>query len=428
MTTLVIGAGIAGLAAAQDLTAAGHKVRILEARDRVGGRIHTDRDFAGVPVELGAEFVHTSVVPTWEILNQHQIKTHYINQQSDLWIRLPDGRLRTVGEEVCFSGVRALGWPEAQGEESVAAYLQRLGLDAHRAPYKMQEYVSDYGDPEQLSARAALEFMLDPTSEEGDYRPLPGYDRVVQALAEGLDVELGAVVDTIAWGGPGVTVILKDGRAYSADQAVITLPVGVLKAGKVRFLPELPEWKLSALRRLGVATVLKLVYRFEQPVLPEGVNGLYVCGGLPDEWWSSSKGQDYGGEVMTAFAAGAKARRLLELGQEGALEAGLATLRQALGRPDLTPGARTWSQWQDDPYALGAYSMAVTGATDARAILARPLEQKLFWAGEGTASNAWAGTVHGALQSGRRAAQEVLALRNPTLALPEFAQPVAKAL
>lgn len=427
MMTLVIGAGIAGLAAAQDLTAAGHKVRILEARNRVGGRIHTDRNLAEVPVELGAEFIHTSVVPTWEILNQAKIKTHYINQQSDLWIRLPDGTIRTVGEEVSFSGV-PLGWPEAQGEESVAAYLKRLGLEVHQAPYKLQEYISDYGDPDNLSVRAALEFMLDPTSEEGDYRPLPGYDRVVQALAEGLDIELGAVVDTIAWGGPGVTVILADGRAYGADQVVITLPLGVLKAGRVRFVPELPQWKLSAIRRLGVATVLKLIYRFDGPILPKGINGLYVCGGLPDEWWSSSKGQRYGGEVMTAFAAGEKARQLLELGQERALAVGLATLREALGRPDLTPSAQAWSHWQDDPYALGAYSMAVVGATDARATLARPIEHKLFWAGEGTASNAWAGTVHGALQSGKRAAAEVLSTRKQTLALSDLSQPAAQAL
>lgn len=427
MTTLVIGAGIAGLAAAQDLTAAGHKVRILEATDRVGGRIRTDRDFAGVPVELGAEFVHTSVVPTWEILNQAKIKTHYINQQSDLWICLPDGSVRTVGEEIGFSGV-PLGWPQPQGEESVAAYLKRLGLEVHQVPYKLQEYISDYGDPESLSARAALEFMLDPTSEEGDYRPLSGYDRVVQALAKGLDIELRAVVDTIAWGGPGVTVILADGRAYSADQVVITLPVGVLKAGRVRFVPELPQWKLSAIQRLGVATVLKLIYRFDEPVLPEGINGLYVCGGLPDEWWSSSKGQRYAGEIMTAFAAGAKARRLLELGQEQALAQGLMTLRQALGRPELSPSAQIWSHWQDDPYTLGAYSMAVVGATDARAILARPIEHKLFWAGEGTASNAWAGTVHGALQSGKRAAAEVLSARKQTLALPKLSRSVARAL
>lgn len=171
---------MAGLAAAQDLKKANHQVTVLEARDRVGGRIHTNRSFAAVPIELGAEFIHSSQVPTWTLAQDFQLKTHPINQQEDTLVRLPDGRLRSVAEvgcqHRCFSDIRSVSWPEALGEESLAEYLERNGLSGHRIPYKLQEYISDFDQPEVLSAKAALEFLRDKSAEEGDYRILDGYD------------------------------------------------------------------------------------------------------------------------------------------------------------------------------------------------------------------------------------------------------------
>ncbi|PZA06245.1 MULTISPECIES: FAD-dependent oxidoreductase [unclassified Meiothermus] len=180
MKTLVLGAGVAGLAAAQELRRANHQVTVLEARDRVGGRIHTNRSFAAVPIELGAEFIHSSQVPTWALAQTFQLRTYPINQQDDTLVRLPDGRLRSVAEvgyqQRCFADIRALAWPEARGEESLAEYLRRNGLHGDRIPYKLQEYISDFDRPEALSAKAALEFLRDKSAEEGDYRILDGYD------------------------------------------------------------------------------------------------------------------------------------------------------------------------------------------------------------------------------------------------------------
>lgn len=171
---------MAGLAAAQDLKRAKQQVTLLEARDRVGGRIHTSRSFAAVPIELGAEFIHSSQVPTWALARQFQLKTHPINQQDDTLVRLPDGRLRSVAEvgcqQKCFSDIRAVAWPEAIGEESLARYLERNGFSGTRIPYKLQEYISDFDHPEALSAKAALDFLRDKSAEEGDYRILDGYD------------------------------------------------------------------------------------------------------------------------------------------------------------------------------------------------------------------------------------------------------------
>lgn len=180
MKTLVIGAGVAGLAAAQDLSKANHQVVVLEARNRVGGRIQTDRSFAATPIELGAEFIHSSQVPTWPLVHQFSLKTQAITQQDDTLVRLPCGSIRTiadVGAEVRgFSDIRAIEWPEVDGEESLWGYLERNSMQGTRIPYKLQEYISDFDNPRNLSAKAALDFLYDKSAEEGDFRILDGYD------------------------------------------------------------------------------------------------------------------------------------------------------------------------------------------------------------------------------------------------------------
>jgi monoamine oxidase len=211
----------------------------------------------------------------------------------------------------------------------------------------------------------------------------------------------------VEWGEFGVKATTTDGRVYLADQIVITLPLGVLKAQKVEFIPPLPEDKLEAIRQLGVADAVKLFFQFDEPILPEGIVELYIPGFNPDEWWSSTRGHNTKTEILTSLATGEKARELLALPQEQALEQALQTLHFALGRP-LTPTKSKLAHWNADPYTLGAYSKASVGASTARSILAQPVQNRLFFAGEHTASNAWAATVHGAYASGKRAAQEII--------------------
>lgn len=222
----------------------------------------------------------------------------------------------------------------------------------------------------------------------------------------------------LEWGPFGVKASTTDGQVYRADQAVITLPLGVLKAGQVRFIPELPEEKQKAIAQLGIADAVKLYFHFEERIFSEGIVELYVPGANPDEWWSSTAGHGVGVEILTALATGDKARELLALPEEAALKNALQTLRQALGRPDLTPSKARLAHWRDEPHILGAYSQASVGASSARSVLAQPLGHRLFFAGEHTASNAWAATVHGAYASGRRAAQEILALKPQTRPQP----------
>lgn len=231
------------------------------------------------------------------------------------------------------------------------------------------------------------------------------------------------MVETLEWGPSGVKATTTDGRVFQADQAVVTLPLGVLKAGRVRFVPELPEEKRRAIEQLGITDAVKLFFHFEEPIFPKGIVELYVPGANPDEWWSSTAGHGVGVEILTALATGDKARELLALPEAEALQSALDTLRLALGRPHLTPSKARLAHWRDDPFTLGAYSKASVGASRARSVLAQPVGHRLFFAGEHTASNAWAATVHGAYASGRRAAQEILALKPP----PRAIQPLRRA-
>jgi monoamine oxidase len=153
-----------------------------------------------------------------------------------------------------------------------------------------------------------------------------------------------------------------------------------------------------------------MIYCFGEAIVPDDVMAIYSAQN-PPMWWSPSKGRDVGFQVWTAFATGNWARELLALGEDGALQMGLTTLRAELSQPNLNPSAMKLVNWRDDPFAGGGYSAALPGGSHARGELAKPLADRLFFAGEATAANLHSATVHGAFMSGQRAAREVLALR-----------------
>jgi len=200
-----------------------------------------------------------------------------------------------------------------------------------------------------------------------------------------------------------------DSQWFSADYAVITLPVGVLQRGTVRFWPELPPSKKEALTKLTMAPALKLMFRFEESPVPAGIGAFYSAKN-PPMWWSPTVGHGVEGVHMwTALATGPWARELLTQGESGALQMALENFRAEVGKPDLTPTKTRLVNWGDDPFTLGGYSAVKVGGEGAREALAERCG-RLLWAGEATASGEHSATVHGAYMSGTRAAAELLAL------------------
>lgn len=425
MRVIVIGAGVAGLSAAYHLKQAGIAAAVLEARDRIGGRVWTDREFADIPVEFGAELIHgrSPAVNTWEWVEKLGLKTWHWNKLDDSMIRTEHGEWLTMGEARAASAeldvTRSWDLGDASAprdDEDLGAYLRRIGFSEAQLRYVQRSFANAEGERmECLNAAAHLQLPLNASGEvsevdsEGDtdysdYRILDGYDSYVEQLADGLNITLNCAVHEIDWT-EGVCVSLGGGETFQGDAAVLTLPLGVLQADRVRFLPPLPRHKREALAGLKMGPVMKLIYLFDEPLLEPAIGAIYARGN-PPMWWSPSLGRDGGATVWTGFVTGDYAREMLALGEQGALQKGLETLRQEIGKPNLQYAKARWINWPQDPYALGGYSVCLPGHYDAREKLAAATPP-LYWAGEATAPHHLTAMVHGAYFSGQRAAREI---------------------
>ena len=426
MKALVIGAGIAGLSATYHLKRAGIEATVLEARDRIGGRVWTDRDFADIPIEFGAELIHgrSAEVNTWEWVEKLGLRTWHWNKLDDSMIRteegdwLPMAEARAASAELDVTRSWDLGdVPKAGNDEDLGSYLRRIGFSEKQLRYLQRSFANAEGESmERLNAAAHLQPPPDASGgprgvdsdgedESSDYRILDGYDSYYQGLADGLDIRLNCVVRSIDWT-EGVQVCVEGGESYSADAAVITLPLGVLQSGRVGFSPALPPMKREALNGLKMGPVMKLVYLFDEPILESSIGAIYARGN-PPMWWSPSLGREEGATVWTGFFSGDYAREMLALGEERAIQAGLATLREEIGDPTLQCLKARWLNWPEDPYALGGYSVCRPGHYEARDKLAMATPP-LYWAGEASAPHHLTAMVHGAYFTGQRAAIEIV--------------------
>ncbi|HRN19268.1 MAG: NAD(P)/FAD-dependent oxidoreductase [Trueperaceae bacterium] len=414
---LVVGAGMAGLGAARALLDARGEleVMVLEARERLGGRAHTDHRFAGFPVELGAEFIHGERSIVWKHVERLGLETVRWTKEEDSWVRLADGRrlnmLEARAADPALEVARSWHLPPSRPRrhESFGGYLRRLGFDHVRLDYVRRMYANAAGESLRfLDATSALEGLhRDLADGEQDHRILEGYGAVVEALGVGPEIFTGTIVTRIEWNQGGVVVHDHEGHVYRAHTALITLPLGVLQAGGVEFDPPLPESKERALAGLGMGPVAKLLYRFADTITPDEITAVYAAGN-PPMWWSPSAGHPTTEAVVwTALVTGDGAVELVRLGEADALERGLEALRRELGRPGLRPQASVVVDWTTDPFARGGYSHVRPGHHGARELLAEPTPP-LYWAGEATAPEARAATVQGAILSGERAAAEIL--------------------
>ena len=425
MSVLVVGAGVAGLAASRALREAGEQVTVLEAKNRIGGRTYTDRSFSDIPVEFGAEFIHGDRAATWELIRELGLPTLHWTKTNDSMVRLEGGEWLTMAQARAshpdFDVTRTWALPDVDPLpfEDWGSYLRRLGFTHEQLSYVRRSYANACGESMRfLSARARLEQLRDKGAESGlgDYRLMSGYDSLTAQLADKLDVHLGDPVVKITWQPGQVKAETLDGNSYSANAAVITAPVGVLQAEVIQFEPDLPSVKRAALAGLRMGPVIKLVYKFDEPIVGGDIAAIYSRLN-PPMWWSPSFGHITDETVWTAFVSGDWAMELLNLGEAAALNTALDALRTELNRPDLRASAMRLVNWPDDPYARGGYSYVLPGHDGARQRLADPTPP-LYWAGEATEPEHRAATVHGALLSGRRAATELLSYKKDEIAPP----------
>lgn len=409
-SVLVVGAGMAGLSAARSLADAGWPVRIVEARDRVGGRIRTDRDW-GAPLEMGASWIHgTADNPLMELAQRAQaelVPTDYYG-----WAKLAvDPKLAPLDYDPTpwrafveraryrvYGGSLGAAVNAAADEEGLST-AERAEL----AFYLTTEIADEFAaDADQLSAI---------TFDEGDYSGgdqdavVNGYDALPKLLADGLRIELNTPVTAIAQRDDAVVVRAGD-RSFQAPAAIVTVPLGVLKAGAIAFDPPLPARHSRAIAALGFGALSKSFFRFDRRGWTvDNAFYLYLAADGADwaQWFTMPAAA---GPIVLAFNAGDRARAVEASSPRDLTASALPIARRLFG--DASPVDVKTSNWTADPYARGAYSFHAPGSgLDDRRRLQQPIGDRLYLAGEAVGVNNPA-TVHGAFASGRHAAEELM--------------------
>lgn len=414
---IVVGAGVAGLAAARALTRAGARVIVLEARQRVGGRVWTVRDLARIPLEAGAEFIHGVDAATWPEVRAAGLRARRVPQIPASWFNLA-GHTRWLPLHLAHPGVWrgfdirwTLGRP--QGEDRTgAALVARKGYRGRARELAELTLTAHLpGSTEEVGIRGLVADGVLHLEGGRNYRVVDGYDGLASHLAAGLDVRLGRQVTRVAWGGETVGVRTSGGETFTGAACVTTLPHGVLAAGAVAFEPSLPEPKLAAIASIRTGPVVKVLLRFDRRFWPRRMAQL-VCGRGPVTlYWAPAFGTQ-GPPVLTAYATGPRARALSGKGAEWATSAVLDDLSRLFPAAEPHPLLRQARvvDWPADPFARGGYTYLPPGAVGAREALAAADTGPLLWAGAATVSSPISDTVAAAYQSGLRAAREASAL------------------
>jgi monoamine oxidase len=430
---LIVGAGVAGLNAGRLLAEAGRRVAILEARNRIGGRIWTQPVSLGdsplpLPVELGAEFVHGLPTETWSLIRQAGLSTFEMDG-SPFWF---DGsRLTATNEQRgTAEGVieEMMRWAQRQprgSDMSFAEYLKGQALDALTAR-AASNYVEGFNAADQqrisVAALAKQQAAEDAIDADRLFRLEAGYAAIPNFLAErfiaaGGILILEAPVKKIVWsrGAVSVRAATSDGDlSYRSNRAVITVPLGVLQARTIEFVPPPTEVLLQA-NRLRMGAVVRLTLVFKKKFWDPRLSFLLAPGESPPTWWTLVPHE---APLITAWAGGTKAELLLKLitadGDASALcDLSLSTLAKIFALPlsDIQQNLSSWHlhDWQSDEYARGAYSYVQVGGLDAPEKMRIPVEDTLFFAGEHTDVSGHWGTVHAALGAGTSVAEQIMA-------------------
>jgi monoamine oxidase len=400
---IIVGAGVAGLAAARRLLDAGRRVRVLEARDRRGGRAWTDQGALGVPFDLGCHWMHGAATNPFLPIAERERFTcpddlpHLGYFQAGE--RLPPAREAALRAR--FEAVKAAARTAGREGRDLPVASCIDPADGETA-WVAALFTSKFGvEPAGISTLELARYQWSP-----DDRPvLEGFGELLRRHFETVPVETSTPVTAIDWGRDPVRLTTPCG-VVEGRAAIVTVSTGVLGAETIAFTPRLPDWKRDAIAALPMARAIKVGIRLGSP-LHDRVPALLHCiprSGIPMDvelWPAATPG-------VTCYLDGPPAARLEREGETAAREVALEGLVEIFGsrvRADVAAVLST--SWGTDPLTRGTYSSARPGSGDGRTLLARPLEGRLYFAGE-AATVEHTGDAHGACFSGLAAAEAIL--------------------
>lgn len=433
---VVVGAGIAGLAAARELASLGYQVTVLEGRQRIGGRIWTDRSLSA-PVELGAGSIEiqrrnplTPLARQWQVagkpLRYESVKLYDcagarwrdddVEEIADRFEAVVNRERRRAKAELASQSAHRAKQPQSAGLLSVQDVVGSRGLagSPDTALGRAQQWagavqVCEYGA--ELRDLSLAWFDDDYEADWDDLLVVGGFDRLIERLAAGLDIRMGHEVIRIEHDVDGVRVESSLGT-FSADRVLITLPLGVLKAGQVTFAPALPQGKLAAIERLEMGLLNKVVLQYDERFWPAEADVLGFASRTPGMFPQFiNLFAATGMPILVATIAGDYARALEPLSDEQIVARAQHALRSMFAAKTVPePSAFRVTRWASDPWARGSYSyVPVRGSGADYDILGEPVGDRLFFAGEAT-NREYPATAHGAYLSGLREAARIARL------------------
>lgn len=425
---LIIGAGASGLMAGYTLAAAGKNVIVLEARDRIGGRIHSANNTDGFAhAEYGAEFVHGNLPLTLSLLKQAGIATRAVD--FEMW-HYEKGMFRQNSEfiEGWDAFLKKLNSLEEDMpmQEFLTEYFGDMKYSAMRE--QVANYVAGYDTADIADASAfALRNEWNNEDESAQHRVTGGYSKLMDYLAEkcissGGQIHLNTIIKSIDHKPGDVVAKSADGREFCAKKLIIALPLGILQASRgnaaVTFSPPIEDYH-QAFNQIGFGAVIKILLQFDIPFWKEqnpdlSTMGFLFTGEKIPTFWTQAPDNS---PLFTGWLGGPPAMEMKDATEEEILDETLLSLSHVF-KTDISVLKNRltgWkvANWTADPYALGSYSYDKVGSKKAKTLLSQPVDDTIYFAGEYLYEGPAVGTVEAALTSGRNAALLITDVNNP---------------
>jgi len=419
-SVLIIGAGAAGIYAANLLKKYGVSVTIIEASNRTGGRIVADTTFADIPVELGAEFIHGNRSLLVDLIKFVAPERLVPMPGNDVyWLESQLRNENYLKESTALEGEGATlfqlldSLATYPGENmTVTEYLTDFPLDPRFIGIANALIGNEYGSDNDRVGMLALkeaEAGYSSGSEELILNSGSFWNIFEKAFKAEIDaVILSKPVTAVNYTG-SKPIVTAGGETFSADRVLVTVPLGVLKTGSISFDPALPADKVEAISEIGMGIGLKIILKFSSAFWEAGTASI-IGGDKVPEYWVSSAGKNGSQVLLTAFVMGARAEYLAGLSEDAMKAEILTELSLFYGAANVTGRyiSLKMKNWAEEPFTKGAYSFPTRTSAGKPAILAKAVSGKVFFAGEATNFNGHQATVHGAMESAFRAVKELL--------------------